>query len=369
MYNLGYTTGTFDAVHYGHFEFLKTCKTFYCEKLIVGLVTDDLGIKQKRKPIFDFNHRKAILENCKWVDKVVAFEGTSKQTDYKKIKFEVLLIADEYYEKEEYSGFSIDYPQIPVIYVPRTLNHSTSDIFMELVKRIIKESTVRATGISGDLICLPWKNGKNFIIKPIKLGVNDIGDTKNNYKLCQPPPRCWKMKSMPNDKKYPFISGINPNRELEIFKMLKNKPWYTGVDISLCFKSHKSKYEVQEMDIKKMNNDRKFATESYWLIQRDGGETLAKWIKNKRDIEIECIFSRVLEIIDEMRYMKIMHMDLHPENILISNDYKVSIIDFGWCMSSTFEMEPDEKEFFDDCFSKNFDLLHFNESLDFFSQK
>ena len=97
MYELGYTTGTFDAVHHGHFEFLKSCKSFYCEKLIVGLVTDSLGEKQKRKPVFDFEHRKAILENCKWVDKVVAFDGTSKQVDYHKLRFDVLLIADEYF--------------------------------------------------------------------------------------------------------------------------------------------------------------------------------------------------------------------------------------------------------------------------------
>lgn len=364
---IGYTTGTFDAVHYGHFEFLKTCKQFYCEKLIVGLVTDELGLKQKRKPVFDFNHRKAILENCKWVDKVVAFNGTSKQTDYEKMKFDILLIADEYCGSSEYSSFSKDYPYIPVVYIPRTMNHSTSDIFMELVKRVIKESSVKSTGISGDLISYNWKHNKNFITKPIKIGVNEVGNTKNNYKLCQPPPRCWKMKSMKNDKIYPFISGINPNRELEIFKLLKHKSWYLGIETVCCFKTEKDKYEVKEMDIERMNNDRKFSTESYWLIQKDGGETLINWIKNKREEEIKDVFSRIEEIINELRSMNIMHMDLHPENILISEKNEVSIIDFGWCMSKTFDMEEDEKKFFDECFEKNFDLLHFKESLEFYN--
>ena len=366
MYNLGYTTGTFDAVHYGHFEFLKTCKQFYCEKLIVGLVTDELGERQKRKPVFDFDHRKAILENSKWVDKVVAFDGTSKQTDYKKMKFDVLLIADEYYEKDEYSSFEKDYVSIPVIYIPRTLNYSTSDIFKNLVSRVIEQSTIRATGISGDIISFNYKKEKNFIIKPIKLGVNEIGNTKNNYKLCQPPPRCWKMESIKSDKVYPFISGINPNRELQIFDYLKDKKWYTGVKISKCYSGEKKKYKVESMDIERMNSDRKFSQETYWFIQRDGGKTLEKWSKGKTEEEKQKIYNRVFEIIEEMRILNLMHMDLHPENVLVSEEGEVSIIDFGWCMSRNFDMEKDELEFFEGCFKKNFDRLHFTESLAFY---
>ena len=366
MYSVGYTTGTFDAVHYGHFEFLKTCKQFYCQKLIVGLVTDELGRKQKRKPVFDFDHRKAILENCKWVDKVVAFDGTSKQVDYQKMKFNVLLIADEYYEREEYSSFEEDYPDISVIYIPRTLDYSTSDIFKNLVLRVIKESSIRASGISGDIISFNWKHNMNFIIKPIKVGVNEIGNTDNNYKLCQPPPRCWKMKSMKSDKIYPFISGINPNRELEIFKILKEKSWYIGEEIIKCYEEKKSEYRVMSMDIEKMNKDRKFPAETYWLVQRDGGKTLLKWAEKKDKSHIQKIYKKVYEIIEELRSLNIMHMDLHPENILISEKEEVSIIDFGWCMSRSFIMEEDERKFFDQCFKLNFDQLHFKESLEFF---
>lgn len=366
MYELGYTTGTFDAVHYGHFEFLKACKNFYCEKLIVGLVTDRLGKNQKRTPVFDFNHRKTILENCKWVDKVVAFDGTSKQVDYEKIKFDVLLIADEYYKNLEYSSFSEDYPNAPVIYIPRTLNHSTTDIFKNLVLRVIKESSVRAHGISGDIISFNWKNKKNFIIKPIKVGANEIDNTENNYKLSQPPPRCWKMKSMKSDKIYPFISGVNPNRELEIFKILKEKPWYPCEEVVKCFKIEKEKSRIIGMEIEKMNNERKFPSETYWLVQRDGGKTLLKWIEGKENSEIQKIYKKVLIIIEELRKMNIMHMDLHPENILVSENEEISIIDFGWCMSKTFSMEEDEKKFFDQCFKLNFDQLHFKESLEFF---
>ena len=74
---------------------------------------------------------------------------------------------------------------------------------------------------------------------------------------------------------------------------------------------------------------------------------------------------RVREIIEEMRDLGIVHGDLHSDNILIK-DGNVSIIDFGWCMSKTFEMEKDELEFFENCFKINFDYLHFTESLEFY---
>ena len=131
MYQIGYTTGTFDLTHQGHFEILKKCK-FYCQKLIVGLVSDELGVKQKRQPVLSYQHRKDILENSKYVDSVIIFEGTRKQEDFKKLGFDILFISDEYYQKEEYSSFEHDYPNIRVIYFPRTVNISTSDIFKDI---------------------------------------------------------------------------------------------------------------------------------------------------------------------------------------------------------------------------------------------
>ena len=47
-------------------------------------------------------------------------------------------------------------------------------------------------------------------------------------------------------------------------------------------------------------------------------------------------------------------MDLHPENVLVSEEGEVSIIDFGWCMSRNFDMEKDELEFFRRLFQKEF---------------
>lgn len=137
MFDLGYTTGTFDLLHEGHYELLKKCKTF-CKILIVGLVTDELGIKQKRKPVLDYSHRKIILENSKYVDFVIPFNGASKQEDFTKIRFDVLFISDEYHFTEEYSSFENDTKNIPVYYFPRTATISTSDIYKNILKNILE---------------------------------------------------------------------------------------------------------------------------------------------------------------------------------------------------------------------------------------
>mgnify|MGYP005996888751 FL=1 len=139
MYELGYTTGTFDLLHRGHYEILKKTK-LYCKKLIVGLVSDELGVRQKRKPVLEFEHRKTILENSKYVDSVIRFNGTSKQVDYEKLHFDILFISDEYYKKEEYTSFENDFSHVPVIYFPITEGISTMEIYLLLngkTKRIL----------------------------------------------------------------------------------------------------------------------------------------------------------------------------------------------------------------------------------------
>ena len=34
-----------------------------------------------------------------------------------------------------------------------------------------------------------------------------------------------------------------------------------------------------------------------------------------------------------------------------------------WCLHKSFEMDSDEKKYFDTCLDNNFDLIHFRESL------
>ena len=68
---IGYTSGVFDMFHIGHLNILKRAKEL-CDFLIVGVSTDELVREYKHKsPIISYDNRKAIVEACKYVDKVV----------------------------------------------------------------------------------------------------------------------------------------------------------------------------------------------------------------------------------------------------------------------------------------------------------
>ena len=370
MYQIGYTTGTFDLTHQGHFEILKKCK-FYCQKLIVGLVSDELGIRQKRQPVLTYQHRKDILENSKYVDSVVIFEGTTKQEDFLKLGFDILFISDEYYQKDEYSSFEHDYPHIPVVYFPRTVDISTSDIFKDIVLRTIKDTTKKSHGIYGNLMSVKWKNDKNIIIKPINVSERESTNTANCFYLPVPPPRNWKI-NMFSHENHPNIPGVNANRELLIHDKLKDKDWYPGFEIQE--KSNYTKiYEdfglEEDIELKEkiriMERERQVYGKTFWLLQKDAGITLSSYLVLNKECDINSLYMKVRKIIEELIEMDIIHGDVHPGNILVDEKENVSLIDFGWCYHKSFDMDEIERDHYRIMLRDNFDLYHFRESLVF----
>ena len=219
---------------------------------------------------------------------------------------------------------------------------------------------MRASGIAGDVLTLDWKNDKHFIIKPVKVSYKDSLNTDNNYNLVMPPPRNWKMIGCEHNN--PMISGVNPMREIKIFDLLKSKEWYPVVKIEEKEKLNQVMSVNECNDIQRMLKERNLG-KLFWIIQNDGGKTLKEYVKDldlSKRIEL---YKRVKTIIDEMRMMDILHMDLHPENILVDKDEKISIIDFGWCLHKSFDLNKNEREYYTQCLKNNFDMIHFMESL------
>jgi len=84
-YKVGYTAGVFDLFHIGHLNILKRAKE-YCDYLIVAVSTDELVQEyKKRKPIFPYEERKAIVESIKYVDEVVPQYNRDKIAAYENI--------------------------------------------------------------------------------------------------------------------------------------------------------------------------------------------------------------------------------------------------------------------------------------------
>ena len=95
-YLVGYTAGAFDLFHIGHLNLLKKAKE-NCNYLIVGVTTDELIEKTKRhKPAIPLNERIAILEACKYVDKVVIQDDLDKVSAWEKLHYNILFSGDDW---------------------------------------------------------------------------------------------------------------------------------------------------------------------------------------------------------------------------------------------------------------------------------
>ena len=84
-----YTYGVFDLFHAGHAELLKEAKALG-DILVVGVFADEVAASFKRKPIVQLSHRKKILENLRFVDKVVVQNELDPATNIQKLRPHIL---------------------------------------------------------------------------------------------------------------------------------------------------------------------------------------------------------------------------------------------------------------------------------------
>lgn len=114
-----FTTGTFDVLHYGHINLLKSAKELG-DYLIVGL-----NVTKNGDPTYySYEERKSILDAIKYVDKVVPI---LEQKD----KYNYISEADIFAIGSDYIGYD-DMQQIEdlikVIYIDRTPNISSTQV-------------------------------------------------------------------------------------------------------------------------------------------------------------------------------------------------------------------------------------------------
>ena len=67
-----YIDGIFDLFHYGHIESFRKCKELNPNvTLIVGIIGDTAATSYKRQPIYSEKHRYSLVENSKYVDRII----------------------------------------------------------------------------------------------------------------------------------------------------------------------------------------------------------------------------------------------------------------------------------------------------------
>ncbi len=125
---IGYTTGVFDLFHIGHLNLLKNARAM-CDRLIVGVTTDKLVMEyKKKKAIIPFDERCEIIRNIKGVDAVIPQRSMDKIEAWRKLKFDVMFVGDDWYDTEKWQGIEQELKAVGVriIYFPYTMGTSST---------------------------------------------------------------------------------------------------------------------------------------------------------------------------------------------------------------------------------------------------
>lgn len=124
---IGYTAGVFDLFHIGHLNLLKNAKGM-CDRLIVGVTTDDLVLYKGKHALIPYQERIEIVRSIKYVDAVVPQDNMDKLSMCKKLGAELLFVGDDWYGTQKWKEYeeSMVKEGIRVIYFPYTKGVSST---------------------------------------------------------------------------------------------------------------------------------------------------------------------------------------------------------------------------------------------------
>lgn len=126
---IGYAAGVFDLFHIGHLNLLKNAKSM-CDKLIIGVTTDDLVLYKGKKAIIPFQDRLEIVRSIKYVDAAIPQKDMDKKSMCMKLGASILFVGDDWYNTEKWRKYENELSEcgIKVIYFPYSEGISSTKI-------------------------------------------------------------------------------------------------------------------------------------------------------------------------------------------------------------------------------------------------
>lgn len=126
---IGYTTGVFDLFHVGHLNLLKNAKGM-CDKLVVGVTTDELVKYKGKNAMIPFEDRIEIVRACKYVDAAVPQYDMDKMKACKELDASILFVGDDWYGTEKWQNYEDEFAKegIKIVYFPYTKGVSSTAI-------------------------------------------------------------------------------------------------------------------------------------------------------------------------------------------------------------------------------------------------
>ncbi len=132
---IGYTSGVYDLFHIGHLNLLRNAKGM-CDKLIVGVTTDELVAYKNKKAVIPHSERMEIVRAITYVDAVIPQEDMDKFRMWEKLKFDVMFVGDDWYASDKWRDLEEKFKEVDVriVYFPYTKGTSSTILNKTLQK-------------------------------------------------------------------------------------------------------------------------------------------------------------------------------------------------------------------------------------------
>mgnify|MGYP000199159241 CR=1 FL=1 len=136
---IGYTSGVYDLFHIGHLNLLRNAKGM-CDKLIVGVTTDELVSYKNKRAVIPHNERMEVVRAIRYVDSVIPQENMDKFEMWKKLKFDTMFVGDDWFDNHNWKEIEAKFRDVgvKVIYFPYTKGTS-STLLNETLTRLRNE--------------------------------------------------------------------------------------------------------------------------------------------------------------------------------------------------------------------------------------
>ena len=132
---IGYTSGVYDLFHIGHLNLLRNAKGM-CDKLIVGVTTDELVSYKNKQAVIPHSERMEIVREMRHVDSVVPQEDMDKFEMWKKLKYDVMFVGDDWYASDKWEELEKQFKEVGVriVFFPYTKGTSSTLLNQTLLK-------------------------------------------------------------------------------------------------------------------------------------------------------------------------------------------------------------------------------------------
>lgn len=124
---IGYTTGVYDLFHVGHVTLLRNAKAM-CDKLIVGVTTDELVSYKHKRAVISFEERIQVVRASRYVDVAIPQTTMDKFEAWKKLRFDVMFVGDDWFASEKWVSLEEEFRTVGVriVYFPYSKGTSST---------------------------------------------------------------------------------------------------------------------------------------------------------------------------------------------------------------------------------------------------